>query len=67
MRGHRSVIVIPQTQAHERDAAAVRRADLRLVPFLPYSNPGNYGRYSEALAKEIARRLMTQIKYTARP
>jgi cysteine synthase A len=29
-------------------------ADLRLVPALPYSNPGNYVRYSEVLAKEIA-------------
>ena len=29
-------------------------ADLRLVPALPSANPGNYVRYSEALAKEIA-------------
>jgi cysteine synthase A len=29
-------------------------ADLRLVPALPYSNPGQYVRYSETLAKEIA-------------
>ena len=29
-------------------------ADLRLVPALPYSNPGNYIRYSGQLAKKIA-------------
>ena len=29
-------------------------ADLRLVPAVPYANPGNYVRYSETLAKEIA-------------
>ena len=29
-------------------------ADLRLVPALPYANPGNYVRYSETLSKEIA-------------
>lgn len=29
-------------------------ADLRLVPALPYANPGNYVRYSETLAKELA-------------
>ena len=28
-------------------------ADLRLVPAVPYANPGNYVRYSETLAKEI--------------
>ena len=30
-------------------------ADLRLVPAVPYANPGNYVRYSETLALELAK------------
>jgi cysteine synthase len=53
--GYRSVIVMPETQSQEKkDMLRLCGADLRLVPALPYSNPGNYVRYSEALAKEIA-------------
>ena len=54
-RGYRSVIVMPETQSQEKkDMLRLCGADLRLVPALPYSNPGNYVRYSETLAKEIA-------------
>ena len=54
-RGYRSVIVMPETQSQEKkDMLRLCGADLRLVPALPYANPGNYVRYSEALAKEIA-------------
>ena len=54
-RGYRSVIVMPETQSQEKkDMLRLCGADLRLVPALPYSNPGNYVRYSEVLAKEIA-------------
>jgi len=53
--GYRSVIVMPETQSQEKkDMLRLCGADLRLVPALPYSNPGNYVRYSEMLAKEIA-------------
>jgi len=53
--GYRSVIVMPETQSQEKkDMLRLCGADLRLVPALPYSNPGNYVRYSERLAKEIA-------------
>ncbi len=53
--GYRSVIVMPETQSQEKkDALRLIGADLRLVPALPYSNPGNYVRYSETLAKELA-------------
>ena len=53
--GYRSVIVMPETQSQEKkDMLRLCGADLRLVPALPYSNPGNYVRYSESLAKEIA-------------
>ena len=53
--GYRSVIVMPETQSQEKkDMLRLCGADLRLVPALPYSDPGNYVRYSETLAKEIA-------------
>ena len=55
-RGYRSVIVMPETQSQEKkDMLRLCGADLRLVPALPYSNPGNYVRYSEVLANEIAK------------
>jgi len=54
-RGYRSVIVMPETQSQEKkDMLRLVGADLRLVPALPYANPGNYVRYSETLAKELA-------------
>ena len=59
-RGYRTLILIPETQSQEKkDMLRLCGADLRLVPALPYANPGNYVRYSEALAKEIASRGIT--------
>ncbi|CAA7627649.1 O-acetylserine sulfhydrylase [Candidatus Terasakiella magnetica] len=53
--GYRTVIVMPETQSQEKkDMLRLIGADLRLVPAQPYSNPGNYVRYSEALAHELA-------------
>lgn len=53
--GYRTVIVMPETQSQEKkDMLRLVGADLRLVPALPYANPGNYVRYSETLAKELA-------------
>lgn len=53
-KGYRSVIVMPETQSQEKkDALRVCGADLRLVPAVPYRDPGNYVRYSEQLAKEL--------------
>ena len=53
--GYRAVIVMPETQSQEKkDMLRLCGADLRLVPAVPYANPGNYVRYSETLAKEIA-------------
>ena len=53
--GYRTVIVMPDTQSQEKkDMLRLIGADLRLVPALPYANPGNYVRYSETLAKELA-------------
>ncbi len=54
-RGYRTIIVMPETQSREKkDMLRLVGADLRLVPALPYANPGNYVRYSQALAAELA-------------
>lgn len=54
-KGYRSVIVMPETQSQEKkDALRICGADLRLVPAKPYKDPGNYVRYSEQLALELA-------------
>jgi len=53
-RGYRSVIVMPDTQSQEKiDMLRLCGADLRLVPAVPYSNPGHYARYSGQLAEEL--------------
>jgi cysteine synthase len=53
--GYRTVIVMPDTQSQEKkDMLRLIGADLRLVPALPYANPGNYVRYSETLANDLA-------------
>src|SRR5450755_2332942 len=54
-RGYRTVIVMPETQSQEKkDMLLLCGADLRLVPAVPYANPGNYVRYSGKLAEELA-------------
>jgi cysteine synthase A len=54
-RGYRTVIVMPETQSQEKqDMIRLCGADLRLVKAVPYADPGNYVRYSETLAKELA-------------
>ena len=53
--GYKTVIVMPETQSQEKkDMLRLVGADLRLVPAVPYANPGNYVRYSETLAKQLA-------------
>ena len=55
-KGYRSVIVMPDTQSEEKkEVLRVCGADLRLVPAVPYRNPNNYVRYSEVLAKQLAK------------
>jgi cysteine synthase A len=54
--GYRTAIVIPRTQSQEKkDALKLMGAELIEVDAVPYSNPGNYVRYSGALAEERAR------------
>lgn len=55
--GFKSVIVIPETQSQEKkDMLRLAGAELVQVPAAPYSNPNNYVRYSERLAKAMADR-----------
>ena len=55
-RGYRAVIVMPETQSQEKkDMLRLCGAELILVPALPYSDPGNYVRYSGRLAGELAK------------
>jgi len=53
--GYRTLIVMPETQSQEkRDMLRLAGAELKLVPALPFLNPGNYVRVSERLAGELA-------------
>ena len=53
--GYRCVIIMPRTQSEEKkDAIRLMGAELIEVDAVPYANPGNYVRYSEAYAKELA-------------
>ncbi|HYC53511.1 MAG TPA: cysteine synthase A [Candidatus Binatia bacterium] len=55
-RGYRAVIVMPETQsAEKKETLRLFGADLRLVPAVPYKDPGNYVHVSERLARELAR------------
>jgi cysteine synthase A len=55
-RGYRTVIVMPETQSQEKkDFIKLIGAELRLVPAVPYSNPGNYVHVSDRLAQELAK------------
>ena len=52
--GFKTIIVMPETQSQEKkDALNLIGCKLKLVPALPYTNPGNYIRVSETLADEL--------------
>jgi cysteine synthase A len=52
--GYRTLIVMPETQSQEKqDLLRELGADLRLVPAVPFLNPGNYVRTAERLAGEL--------------
>jgi len=52
--GHRSVIVMPETQSQEKiDFLRMIGADLRLVPAKPFRDPGNYVHVSRRLAEKM--------------
>jgi len=51
--GYRTLIVIPETQSQEKkDLLRLVGAELREVPAVPYSDPGNYVHVAERLAAE---------------
>jgi cysteine synthase A len=53
--GFKTVIVMPETQSQEKkDTLRLVGADLRLVPAVPYKDPGNYVHVSRAIAEELA-------------
>lgn len=53
--GHRTVIVIPETQTQEKkDTLRLCGAQLIEVPAVPYRNPNNFVRLSGRLADQIA-------------
>ncbi len=50
----KTIIVMPETQSQEKkDALKLIGCELKLVPALPYTNPGNYIRQSEMIAKKL--------------
>jgi cysteine synthase len=52
-KGYRTVIVIPETQSSEKiDLLRTLGAEVLTVPEKPYSDPGNYNRIAQRLAKE---------------
>src|SRR6201992_946728 len=54
--GYRTCIVIPRTQSQEKkDAIRLLGAELVEVDAVPYANPGNYVKYSGALAEKLAK------------
>ena len=56
-RGYKTIIVMPETQRQEKkDALRVAKADLKLVPALPYRDPGNYIRVSQSMALEMQKK-----------
>ncbi|MBM4218867.1 MAG: cysteine synthase A [Gammaproteobacteria bacterium] len=53
--GLRTIIVMPETQAVEkRSMLRGMGAELRLVPAVPYKDPGNYVHQARRLAEELA-------------
>ena len=54
--GYKTLIVMPETQSQEKkDALRLIGCELKLVPALPYSNPGNYIRQSQQIAENLSR------------
>jgi cysteine synthase len=53
-RGYRTIIVIPETQSHEKkDMLRLCGAELVEVPALPFSNPNNYQHVGRRLADKL--------------
>ena len=62
--GLRTVIVMPDTQAIEKQSALRGMgAELRLVPAVPYKNPDNYVHRARRLAEELAAKVPEGVLY----
>src|SRR5919107_665060 len=56
-RGHRTLIVIPETQAQEKkDMLRLCGAELVEVPAVPYANPNNYQHVGRRMAEKLRER-----------
>ena len=54
--GYKTLIIMPETQSQEKkDALRLIGCELKLVPALPYSNPGNYIRQSQQIAEDLSK------------
>jgi len=54
-RGYRTIVTMPDTQSREKkDALRLVGAEVRAVPAVPFSDPGNYVHVAERLAEELA-------------
>jgi cysteine synthase A len=52
--GYRTVIFMPETQSREKiDALRVTGAEVRLVPAVPYKDPGHYAHQACAYAEQL--------------
>ncbi|WP_404385735.1 cysteine synthase A [Caenispirillum salinarum] len=64
--GYKTIIVMPETQSQEKkDTLRLVGADLRLVPAVPYKDPGNYVHVSRRIAEETGAVWANQFDNTA--
>ncbi|BDU20253.1 cysteine synthase A [Dyella sp. GSA-30] len=53
-RGYRTLIFMPETQSREKiDALRLSGAEVRLVPAVPYKDPGHYAHHARAQAQAM--------------
>ncbi|MDA3913831.1 cysteine synthase A [Oleiagrimonas sp.] len=53
-RGYRTIIIMPETQSAEKIAAVrMTGAEVRLVPAVPYKDPGHFAHRARALAESM--------------
>jgi len=63
-RGHRTLIVIPDTQSQEKkDMLRLCGAELIEVPAVPYGNPNNYQHVARRLAEQLRQREPNGVLY----
>ncbi|MCA1972839.1 MAG: cysteine synthase A [Caenispirillum sp.] len=64
--GYKTIIVMPETQSQEKkDTLRLLGVDLRLVPAVPFKDPGNYVHVSRRIAEETGAFWANQFDNTA--